>query len=100
VPVDLLEERGVGRRGAVVSFGLPLPQGGLFDLGQIRILAPAGAEVPAQLTVTSFWPDDSLKWVLVEFAAPLPAQAHATYTVELGNQVRQSPWASPSSPAP
>ncbi len=95
VPVDLLEERGVGRRGAVVSFGLPLPQGGLFDLGQIRILAPAGAEVPAQLTVTSFWPDDSLKWVLVEFAAPLPAQAHATYTVELGNQVRQSPWASP-----
>ena len=70
VPVELLEERGVARHGAVVSFGLPLPQGGLFDLGHIRILSPAGQEVPAQFTATSFWPGDSLKWVLIEFPAP------------------------------
>ena len=36
-----------------------------------RAVAPAGEEVPAQFTATSFWPDDSLKWVLVDFTAPL-----------------------------
>lgn len=95
ITVAMLEEAGVARRGSPVGFGFPLPQGGVFDLGNVRLLAPSGKEVPAQFTATVFWPDGSLKWVLIDFAAPLAAHQVANYTVEFGNDVRRRAVDSP-----
>ncbi len=89
VPVRLREEAGVARA-AAISFGFPFPQGALFDLRNIRVLSSDEKEVPAQFTATSFWPDDSLKWVLIDFTAPLAAKQDADYAVEFGNDVRSS----------
>lgn len=89
VPVRLLEEQSTARSAAAVSFGFPLPQGGVFDLNRLRLLGPDGQAVAAQFTATGFWPDDSLKWVLVDFTAPLGSRAGPEYTIELGNQVRR-----------
>jgi len=82
VNVNLLEEAGVARRDTPVTFGLPLPRSGLYDLASLRVLAPGGRELPAQFTATAFWPDDSLKWVLVDFQADLDAGQEADYVVE------------------
>jgi hypothetical protein len=92
VKVNVLDEVGVPRRGVPITFGLPIPQGGLYDLANLRLLSPSGRETPAQFTATAFWPDDSLKWVLVDFWADLDANQHADYAVEIGNDVtRKAP---------
>ena len=95
VPVQLLEEAGVARSGAAVSFGLPLSQGALFDLNNIRLVSSAGQEIAAQFTATSFWPDDSLKWVLIDFAVPLATRQTMDCTVEFGSRVKREATTSP-----
>ena len=91
IPVHLLEEAGVARRRAPVTFGFPLPKGGLYDLSNMRVVDGDGKEVPAQFTATVFWPDDSLKWVLIDFTTSLPADGKKTLAVEIGNDVRTAP---------
>lgn len=91
VAIQLLEEAGVARSRTAVCFGFPLPQGAVFDPGHLRMLSPSGPEVPAQFTATSFWPDDSLKWVLVDFTASLAAKEAADYSIEFGSDVRRGP---------
>lgn len=80
VPVELLEEAGVARD-AAVRFGFPLPKGHFFEPGQLRVVDPAGKEVPAQFSFTGTWPDSSAKWVLIQFTAPLKANEKAVYRV-------------------
>ena len=91
IAVHLLEEGGVARGRSPVTFGLPLPQGGLFDLASLRVLDQRGDEVPAQFTAMAFWPDDSLKWVLVDHTTAIEADGKAGYTVELGRAVQRKP---------
>lgn len=76
-------------------FGFPLPLGGIFSPDRLRVVDPAGREVPAQFSITGFWPDQSLKWVLIQFTAPLKAKEKAVYRVEAGNEVRRNTVASP-----
>ena len=87
VTVNLVEEAGVARSATPIKFGLPLPHSGLYDLASMRVLAPDGRELPAQFTATAFWPDDSLKWVLVDFQAKLGANQSANYEVEFGSEI-------------
>ncbi len=90
VPVDLKEEAGVARQAAVLSFGFPLPQGALFNLDKIRLM-DGNTDVRAQFTATAFWPDDSLKWVLIDATVPLRAGEGRELAVEFGNNVRPEP---------
>jgi hypothetical protein len=91
LPLVLKEEAGVARAAAPVTFGLPLPQGGVFDLAHFQVLSPRGAPVPAQFVATSFWPDGSLRWVLVDTVVGLAAGAEETYQVEFGEDVAPTP---------
>jgi len=91
LPVVLKEEAGVARAATPVTFGLPLPQGGVFDLARFQMLSPRGAPVPAQFVATSFWPDGSLRWVLVDAVVGLDAGAEETYQVEFGSGVVPAP---------
>ena len=90
VAIALLEEAGVTRSRTPITFGFPLPRAGLYDLAHLRVASEDGQEVSAQFTATAFWPDDSLKWVLVDFAVPLEAKAAATYYVEIGSEIRRA----------
>jgi len=91
LPVVLKEEAGVARAATLVTFGLPLPRGGVFDLAHFQVLSPHGAPVPAQFVATSFWPDGSLRWVLVDTVVALAANAEETYQVAFGNEVVPAP---------
>lgn len=94
VAVNLLEEADTGRSSSWLSFGFPLPQGGLYDPAQVRLL-DGGAEVPAQIQATAFWPDGSLKWVLIDTQVALRAKEERNLQVEFGTQVRRAEVASP-----
>ncbi|MHB8995614.1 MAG: RIFT barrel domain-containing protein [Armatimonadota bacterium] len=89
VNVELLEEAGVARQAAILSFGFPLPKGAVFDPAKIKLVDGA-KEVSAQFTTTAFWPDNSLKWVLIDTTVPLKANERRELTVTFGNKVVRS----------
>ena len=77
---------------SVLHFGNRLMQFPLGVLGRaehVRLLHK-GREVPAQVTVTGRWRDASVKWVLVQFLANVPAKQKAQYQVEFGRAVRRA----------
>lgn len=73
------------------EFGFPFPKGALFDARHVRVLDAQGGEIPSQVSATSFWPDDSIKWVLLQFSTP----ADARFAVEFGNDVTRKDVTSP-----
>ena len=95
VRLSLLEESGVARPASPISFGFPCPEGGVFDLSRLRALSAEGREIPAQFTATSFWPDGSLKWILVDFQADLKPGEDRACTIELGSAVKREAPRSP-----
>ena len=94
IPVEILEEDGVART-AEIRFGFPLPEKMFHDLKSLRVLSPAGSEVPAQFSALGFWGDQSIKWTLVEFLMPLQAREKAVFRVEAGKDVHPMPVNSP-----
>ncbi|MFW5866182.1 MAG: hypothetical protein ACOCX2_00100 [Armatimonadota bacterium] len=90
VSINLLEEAGVARVDELMSFGMPFEEGAIFDPAMIRVLDDEGAEAPAQATVTSWWPDGSIRWALVDTLIDLNAGQGADFTVEFGSEVRRA----------
>lgn len=47
-----------------VTFGMPFPAGGLWELDDLRVVDRAGADVPFQAEITGRWaPEGAIKWV-------------------------------------
>jgi hypothetical protein len=86
IPVNLKEEAGVDRQAAAVTFGVPLPKGALYSLDKVKLVDGA-QEAVAQFTATAFWPDDSLKWVLVDATVAMKAKEERTLEVVFGEKV-------------
>jgi len=55
-----------GSLAPLVSGGLPLPRGELKDAEHVRLFLQ-GSEVPLQTKALAFWPDRSIKWLLLTF---------------------------------
>ena len=87
VPVELLEEDGVARE-AQIRFGFPFPKGAIRNLENVRVLSAAKEPVPSQKSVTALWPDQSVRWCLLQFRAPLAANERTEYFVEFGSGVQ------------
>jgi hypothetical protein len=95
VPLTLRDNSGAARRGWPVSTGVPLPLGAVQDVAQLRLTDAAGREIPAQFAALSRYDarDRSLRWVLVDFQADLPANGEVT--VLLRNDAPAQPVAAP-----
>jgi len=66
---------GAGLRQAVpICGGIPLPRGQLTSSDNVALFSADGRELPCQVTATAWWPDGSIKWVLVDVVLP-PAEA-------------------------
>ena len=87
VPINLAETGGVARVADPVSVGVPVPRDLLADTSKLCVLDPSGKKVPAQFEVLMNWfptakfPDSkkSVRWVLVDFQADVPANGKAMY---------------------
>ena len=71
-------------RDEIVTSGVPLSQGTLTDESQSRLLDEDGNEVPFVGTVLARWPDESVKWLLLDFRAAVGARQTARFTLECG----------------
>ncbi len=66
--LNLLDAPAADAEAPLVSGGVPLPRGALTDPANVR-LRHQGAEVPLQTKVEAYWPDHSIKWLLLTFPA-------------------------------
>ena len=94
--VRIEETAGVAREGEVVSHGMPFAYGALGSVEALRVLSPAGEEVPRQVRQLATWPDGSVMFALVTFPVSVGPGETAEYRVEYGSQVSAS--AQPAQP--
>lgn len=87
VSVHLLNEAKVARKGAWITFGVPVKEGKITSVNQVRVLNESGERVEADISVLTFWPDKSIKWLNVTGIADLESSAEKNWTVELGGEV-------------
>ena len=87
VPVEVLEEEGMTRN-APIKFGFPLPQKKFYNTDHIAVFNADGKVIPANISVTGYWPDNSVKWLLIEFNTLLKAGEKRVFTVKGGKNIR------------
>ncbi|MCC6367642.1 MAG: glycoside hydrolase family 127 protein [Bryobacterales bacterium] len=73
-----------------VTAGIPFAKGVLGSDNHLRAVDAGGAELPLQTRVLQHWPDGSVKWVLLDLGAGIPAA-----TVEYGTEVNRTASRSP-----
>gem|GEM_PF-801378 len=64
-----------------ISIGVPWPRGGLADETAISLRDAGGEPLPVAATVLNRWPDGSVQWTLLDFAADLAASEELRLTV-------------------
>lgn len=94
IPVTFADEAGVGRS-AHVRFGFPLPKGAIFQKDGARFSDAEGSPLPAQFTVTSRWPDGSIRWLLIESRIDVGAMESVTGYVSFAGKPARQPKESP-----
>lgn len=91
IPLVLSNPHPTAARCWLVRSGVPFPQGALGSARNLRLLAN-GQPVRASIRETAYWPDYSVKWVLLTFVADCPARAKARYELEYGAKVAAPLW--------
>lgn len=82
VPIGVEEGGGIARANWPVRCGVPFAQGMLAKESAFELVGPDGKSVPVQATPMSTWMDGSVKWLLVDFPAAVPANGHVFYTLK------------------
>jgi hypothetical protein len=70
-----------------VSSGVPLPQGEVYEIANLRLTGQNNAPISAQKKVLARWHDGSLKWVLLSFVAPAEQDK---YQLQYGAKIREA----------
>ncbi len=78
------EQLGLQRRGWPVSIGVPLPRGWTHDESALQLRGDGGV-VPSQSRALARWPDGSVRWALISFAADLAARQTRRFEVQRGS---------------
>ena len=78
VPIHIEDRHGIGRRDEPVRLGVPLPQGLLSDADATEIVDHAGRPVSHQTRVLAWWPDRSIKWLLLDMLVSVEARGRST----------------------
>ena len=61
------EYAGFDRVNEPVTMGMPFPCGLIRDTSALTITDPENGLIPLQTQIIATWPDDSAKWVLLDF---------------------------------
>ncbi|MEI6503026.1 MAG: hypothetical protein WCP21_18610, partial [Armatimonadota bacterium] len=79
---------------APISTGVPFAQGELRDPAHVRLLMGDGNEEPVQVKPIAYWPDGSLKWLLVSYLSGAGPKETVTDQLEYGTQVKRQTFGS------
>lgn len=90
--IVLTESGGVARSGEYVRIGIPLAEGEVLGQTGLAMLNPQEELQPVQTSILKRWNDGSVKWVLVDFAASVPANGRSIYRlVKAGGHLLPTP---------
>ena len=82
VGIELKENPGIARIGEPVSVGLPLARGTIRSSSTLALSCEDTQQnLLACFTPLCYWPDGSIRWLLCEFEADLPANTSQTLIV-------------------
>jgi hypothetical protein len=81
-PIVVEEHAGLDRKDEPVSVGIPLERGAAPPGARLRVVDGSGAAVLAQTRPLARWSDGSLKWVLVDLLATVPARGRLELWLE------------------
>jgi PcRGLX-like N-terminal RIFT barrel domain/PcRGLX-like protein central beta sandwich domain len=74
----------VERKSGHVSSGLPFAPGKLLSSESVKLSDSSGKVMPLQTRILARWPDGSVKWLLLDFKASIPAGQKSIYKLEKG----------------
>jgi hypothetical protein len=84
--IFLWEPSGVNRPGWPVTFGVPFPQGVIHHEREIR-LWDQDREIPVAARITARWPDDSVRFLLLDFKVDLQGNQKKYMDLEFGPDI-------------
>ncbi len=90
VKILLKETDGFKRQGEPVILGIPFPKGCLFKEDEITLLGPDQKSIPCQTQVLWRWPDESIKWLWLDFLANVGAYQQVYYKLVLTSSRKTS----------
>ena len=64
--VQIKETAGLARNTLIARYGVPFPQGLCFNHRELGVNTEQGALLASSISPTALWPDNSIKWCLVE----------------------------------
>lgn len=86
IKLTVTNDSSITRNKELISNGLPLPQHlRVRDTAKLALFSESGAYVPAQFQALSWWPDGSLKWVLISFVADVSADETRIFWLDLNS---------------
>ena len=83
--------KGIPHQNAPITQGVPLPKGALHNLDSVWVEDGDGQPISAQFRTLSRWEDGSLKWVLADFSADVPAEGRVDYAFCYGQKSTSIP---------
>lgn len=84
VKLTVAEPAGLARDNEPVTTGVPFAPGVLAKDVALALTDAAGKTVPLQTRVLQYWPDGSVKWVLLDFQASVEANQSAAFNLAAG----------------
>ncbi len=90
VPLTVEEPSGVARTRWPVTSGIPFGQGALLDARAAALFDATGGEISLQTESLARWPDDSVRWLLLDFQIDLAANEKKPLTLRYGPGVRRA----------
>ena len=78
IALKITERGGIARQQWPFTRGIPLPQGTSRDAADLWLENGRGEPIPAQFRTLGRWPDDSARWVLVDFQTDVEPGAETT----------------------
>ncbi|MFZ3207954.1 MAG: hypothetical protein WA140_03855 [Geobacteraceae bacterium] len=83
--IFVTETGGVARKCEFVRVGVPCARGELFNTESLQILNQENDAQPLQSTILNKWHDGSVKWLMLDFAATVPAHERVVYRLVKSN---------------
>ncbi|MCX7047153.1 MAG: hypothetical protein NTX50_16905 [Candidatus Sumerlaeota bacterium] len=80
----LTNASGAGWTAKPITSGVMLPLGATLTTTTLALAEDSGAAIPTQMLATAWWPDHSIKWVLLDFQATLASSATRYLTLSTG----------------